>query len=52
MVRSFTTCTPKTTIPTTSGCEFQTYELVVCKAKRAIIPCMKKSKKVKGGEEK
>jgi hypothetical protein len=44
--------TPKTTIPTTSNCEFQTYELVVCKEKTTITACMKESKERKGGKEK
>ncbi len=45
-------CTPKTTFPTTSSHEFQTYELVVCKEKTTIAACMKDSKERKGGKEK
>jgi len=51
-VRSSSICTLKTTIPTTSDHEFQTYEPIVCKAKKIVIACMKKSKKGKGGKEK
>ncbi len=51
-VRSSSSYTPKTTIPTTSSHEFQTHELVVCKAKIVVDACMKKSKKGKWGEEK
>jgi hypothetical protein len=51
-VRSFSSYTPKTTIPIASGHEFQTHELVVCEAKRVVATCMKKSNKGKGGEVK
>jgi hypothetical protein len=51
-VQSSSSCTPKTIIPTTSGREFQTYELIVCKAKKIVAACMKEPKKGKGGEEK
>jgi hypothetical protein len=51
-VQSSSSCTPKTTIPITSNYEFQTRELVVCKAKKVVATCMKESKKGKGGNEK
>ncbi len=51
-VRSFSSYTPKTTIPIASGHEFQTHELVVCEAKRVVATFMKKSNKGKGGEVK
>jgi hypothetical protein len=51
-VRSFSSYTPKTTIPIASGHEFQTHELVVCKAKRVVAACMKESNKGNGGEVK
>ncbi len=42
----------KDTIATAGGREFQTYEPVVCRAKRAAAACMKESEKGKGREEK
>jgi hypothetical protein len=51
-VQNSSTYTPKTTILIISDCEFQTYELIVCKAKRIIATCMKESKKGKEREEK
>ncbi len=51
-LRSSSSCTPKTTIATAGGREFQTDEPVVCRAKRAAAACMKESEKGKGGEEK
>jgi hypothetical protein len=51
-VQSSSFCTPKTTNPTTNDREFQTHELIVYKAKRIVVACMKESKKRIGGEEK
>ncbi len=51
-LRSSSSCTPKTTIATAGGREFQTDEPVVCRAKRAAAACMKESERGKGGEEK
>jgi hypothetical protein len=46
-VQSSSSFTPKTTMPTASGHEFQTHELVICKGKRVVVAYMKE-----GGEEK
>jgi hypothetical protein len=51
-VQKSSSSTPKTTISTTNDHEFQTHELVVCKAKTTVVPCMEESKKGKWGEEK
>jgi hypothetical protein len=47
-LRSSSSCTPKTTIATAGGREFQTDEPVVCRAKRAAAACMKESERKRG----